>query len=53
VFKKYICTVCSYIYDPEVADPENDVFPITVFDDLPEEWICPTCGAEVHDFQEL
>ncbi|UNC91925.1 rubredoxin [Candidatus Contubernalis alkaliaceticus] len=51
--QKYICMVCSYIYDPEIADPDRGVDPITIFDDLPEEWCCPICGAEHFDFQEL
>ena len=36
--KKYRCTVCGYIYDPEAGDPENGIAPGTSFDDLPEGW---------------
>lgn len=42
--KKYRCTVCEYIYDPALGDPENGIAPGTAFDDLPDGWICPVCG---------
>ena len=42
--KKYHCTVCEYIYDPALGDPENGIAPGTAFDDLPDGWICPVCG---------
>ena len=43
--KKYVCDVCGYEYDPEVGDPENDIPAGTAFEDLPEDWVCPICGA--------
>ncbi len=51
--QKFICTACSFIYDPKKADPNRGVEPVTIFDDLPEEWCCPMCGAATYDFQEL
>lgn len=39
------CTICQYEYDPEAGDPENGVLPGTPFEELPEEWVCPICGA--------
>lgn len=48
--KKYVCDVCGYIYDPEEGDPDQDVSPGTAFEDLPEEWTCPLCGAGKEDF---
>ena len=42
---KYICTVCDYVYDPELGDPENGIEPGTSFEDLPEDWVCPLCGV--------
>jgi rubredoxin len=51
--KKYECTVCGYIYDPEIADPDNGIDPVTKFSDLPEDWVCPECGAEKDQFEEL
>jgi rubredoxin len=49
--KKYRCIICGYIYDPEQGDPDNGVEPGTSFDDLPEDWVCPICGASKEDFE--
>jgi len=50
---KWQCIVCSYIYDPIDGDPENEIDPGTDFEDLPEDWVCPECGAEQDQFEEL
>lgn len=42
---RYTCSVCGYVYDPEKGDPEGNVPPGTRFEDLPEGWVCPVCGA--------
>lgn len=49
----YVCDGCGYEYNPALGDPENDVSPGTVFEALPEEWICPYCGEEKTGFLEL
>ncbi len=48
--KKYICQVCGYVYDPAEGDPDHGVAAGTSFEDLPEDWVCPICGAEKSDF---
>lgn len=48
--KKYVCDICGYVYDPENGDPENGVSTGTAFDDLPDDWVCPECGAEKDQF---
>lgn len=50
--KSFVCTGCGYEYDPEVGDPEAEIYPVTIFDKLPEEWICPDCGAAKEEFIE-
>ncbi len=50
--KKYVCTVCGYVYDPVIGDPEFDIEPGTAFEDLPEDWVCPECGADKDMFEE-
>ena len=50
---KWECLVCGYIYDPEEGDPENDIEPGTSFEDLPEDWVCPQCGAGKDQFEKL
>jgi len=49
--KKYRCTVCEYVYDPAVGDPENGIPAGTPFEQLPAGWTCPVCGEgkEVFD----
>lgn len=42
---KYVCQVCGFIYDPEVGDLDNGIPAGTAFEDLPEDWVCPVCGA--------
>lgn len=42
---KYVCTVCDWVYDPAVGDPENGIAPGTPFADLPDTWTCPECGV--------
>ncbi len=50
---KYECTVCGYVYDPELGDPDADIKPGTTFEDLPEDWVCPVCGAGKEDFEKV
>ncbi len=49
--KKYVCTVCGYIYDPEIGDPDSDIAAGTAFEDLPDDWVCPLCGAGKDAFE--
>lgn len=48
--KKYVCDVCGYIYDETLGDPDNGVTAGTKWDDVPEDWECPLCGAPKEDF---
>ena len=49
--KKYKCLMCGYIYDPAVGDPDNGVQAGTAFEDLPDDWVCPDCGAGKDEFE--
>jgi rubredoxin len=42
---RYLCDICGYIYDEEVGDPEGGLAPGTRFEDIPDDWVCPECGA--------
>lgn len=44
--QKYKCTVCGYIYEPEKGDPDSGIKPGTPFEELPDNWVCPVCGAD-------
>ncbi len=48
--EKYECTICGYVYDPEIGDPDNGIEPGTAFDELPDTWVCPLCGVNKEDF---
>ncbi len=48
---KYRCTVCGYVYDPELGDPDGGIKPRTPFEELPDDWVCPVCGASKSDFE--
>ena len=49
---KYVCGPCGYVYDPAEGDPDNGIDPGTSFEDLPDDWECPICGAEKADFDK-
>ena len=51
--KKYKCTVCGYIYDPEKGDPDSGIAPGTQFEDIPDDWVCPVCGVSKENFEEV
>jgi alkylation response protein AidB-like acyl-CoA dehydrogenase/rubredoxin len=50
--KSYVCGGCGYEYNPEIGDEENDVLPGTLFENLPEEWVCPECSEGKDQFIE-
>ena len=49
---RYVCTVCGFVYDPAMGDPDNGVVAGTKFEDLPDDWVCPVCGAPKQDFEK-
>ncbi len=51
--KKYLCTVCNYIYDPILGDPDSGIAPGTPFEELPDDWVCPLCGVGKEDFEPV
>jgi len=50
--EKYVCLICGYVYVPEAGDPDNGIEPGTPFGKLPEDWVCPLCGAGKEDFEK-
>jgi len=51
--KKYRCKVCGYVYDPEKGDPDSGIASGTPFEELPDDWVCPVCGASKEEFEEV
>lgn len=51
--EKYRCSVCGYIYDPGKGNPDRGIVPGTPFNRLPDDWVCPECGAEKDKFEKI
>lgn len=50
---KWECSVCGYIYDPALGDPDGGIAPGTPFEQIPDNWVCPSCGASKDMFVKL
>jgi len=48
---QYECIVCGWVYDEDKGDPDSGIAAGTLFADLPEDWVCPMCGAAREDFE--
>ncbi|AET69884.1 rubredoxin [Desulfosporosinus orientis DSM 765] len=51
--KKYQCSVCGYVYDPAIGDQDSGIAPGTSFEDIPDDWVCPTCGVTKDQFEPI
>lgn len=49
--KSYMCVICGYVYDEAKGDSEHGLAPGTIWNDVPENWVCPDCGASKQDFE--
>ncbi len=47
------CSVCDWIYDPVVGDPDGGIAPGTPFEKIPDTWVCPVCGAGKDAFEKM
>lgn len=50
---RWRCNICGYIYDPAEGEPDWNIPAGTPFEDLPDDWYCPDCGATKADFQPI
>ena len=50
---KWECQICGYIYDPELGDSSQGINPGIPFEDLPDSWVCPICGASKKMFRRI
>lgn len=48
--KRYVCVICGFIYDEAAGLPDEGIDPGTRWEDIPEDWTCPECGAAKADF---
>ncbi len=49
---KWDCLACDYVYDEEKGDPDNGIEPGTLFEDIPEDWLCPVCLVGKNMFEK-
>lgn len=49
----YKCSVCGWVYDPEIGDPDSGIAAGTPFEQIPDDWVCPVCGAFKSDFERI
>lgn len=47
---RYFCEICGYIYDEAKGDPDGGIAPGTRWEDIPDDWVCPECGATKKEF---
>lgn len=52
-YKKYLCLLCGYVYEEEKGDENEGIAPGTRWEDLPDDWVCPECGAMKDDFEMI
>ena len=50
--KRYVCGGCGYEYIPELGDEDAEIAPGTLFEKLPEDWVCPECAEGKDQFIE-
>lgn len=51
--EKWECSICGYIYDPAIGDPDGNIPPNTPFEKLLDDWVCPVCGASKDQFEKI
>lgn len=51
--RKLQCTMCGHVYDEALGDPEQDIAPGTRWEDVPDDYCCPECGATRADFEMM
>ena len=53
IMEKYSCIPCGWVYDPAIGDPENGIDAGVAFENLPDDWVCPLCGAGKEEFEKI
>ena len=50
-YRTWMCIICGYVYDERLGEPDEGIAPGTRWEDIPEDWTCPDCGASKDDFE--
>jgi rubredoxin len=48
--KRWMCLNCGWTYDEALGEPMGGIAPGTAWDEIPETWRCPDCGAAKGEF---
>jgi methylamine---glutamate N-methyltransferase subunit C len=51
--QQYECDVCAWVYDENLGDPDGGIKPGTLWKDIPDDWVCPDCGADKDEFTHI
>jgi rubredoxin len=51
--EKWRCDICGYVYEPETGDPDGGIEANTPFENIPDDWVCPVCGAAKDQFSKV
>ena len=51
--KSYMCVICGFVYDEAKGLPDEGIAPGTTWADVPENWLCPDCGASKDEFEMM
>ena len=49
-YRKFVCGTCGHVYDEALGDPAAGLAPGTRWEEIPEDWTCPECGAAKAEF---
>jgi rubredoxin len=49
--RRYVCMLCMYVFDESIGDPDSGIAPGTLWEDIPDDWCCPKCGAAKEYFE--
>lgn len=50
--RRFVCMLCMYVFDEAVGDPDSGIAPGTLWEDIPDDWRCPQCGASKRWFED-
>ena len=49
---KYVCDMCGYEYEEVTGAPDQGIQPGTKWEDIPDDFVCPVCGAGKDQFSK-
>jgi rubredoxin len=52
-YRNWMCIICGWVYEEAIGSPEDGLPPGTRWEDVPDDWVCPDCGASKDDFEMI